>query len=63
VDRWSHEECSGLEDDSFVLCGVFGENVIQDALKTRRGCSRKFFIIFFLCFTLGQLVGSCPTCN
>jgi hypothetical protein len=36
-----------------VLCGVFGGNVMQNALKTRRGLLRKFFIIFFLLFTLG----------
>jgi hypothetical protein len=41
----------------YVLCGVFGGNVMQDALKTHRGLLRICFIIFFLLFTLGQLDG------
>jgi hypothetical protein len=53
VVGWSLEECGGLEGGSFVSCGVFGGNVMQDALKTRRGLLRKFFIILFLVFTLG----------
>jgi hypothetical protein len=40
-----------------VLCGVFGGNMMLDALKTRRGLLRKFFIIFSLLFTLGQPEG------
>jgi hypothetical protein len=36
----------------YVLCGVFGGNVMLDALKIRRGLLRNFFIIFFLLFTL-----------
>jgi hypothetical protein len=41
----------------YVLCGVFGRNVMQDDLKTHRGPLRNFYIIFFLLFTLGQSDG------
>jgi hypothetical protein len=40
-----------------VLCGVFGGNVMLDALKTCRDLLRIFSIIFFLLFTLEQPVG------
>jgi hypothetical protein len=41
----------------YVSCGVFGWNVMLDALKTCRDLLRNFYIIFFLLFTLGQPVG------
>jgi hypothetical protein len=41
----------------YILCGVFGGNVMLDALKICRGLLRNFIIIFFLLFTLGQSVG------
>jgi hypothetical protein len=40
-----------------VLCGVFGGNVMLDTLKTRHVLLRKFFIPFFLSFTLGLQAG------
>jgi hypothetical protein len=45
-----------------VLCGVFEENVMQDALKTHRGLLRKFFIIFFYSLHLDCRM-ACPDCN
>jgi hypothetical protein len=40
----------------YVLCGVFGRNVMLNALKILRGLLKNFFIIFYLLFTLGQPV-------
>jgi hypothetical protein len=40
-----------------ALCGVFGKNIMLDALKTCRGLLRKFFMIFSLLFILRQLDG------
>jgi hypothetical protein len=45
----------------FVLCGVFGESVMIDVSRTRRGLMRNYSIFSFLLFLLGLRV-SC-TCR